>query len=578
MKHFSALILLVSLLLAPLTVSAQAWEVRGGEHEFFGLPTNLFQAAAGSALAATPTEIDSQDLVNLTRPSVVQILMRVEGKYTFPSFYVDPETLTVKPGTDELKNGELALEERVMEVSSEDAFGYGTGVIVSSDGVILTNAHIGSMKSDFVKGMVEYTVDHYLNDHISEAAVAKAVATYGDDAYDKVFELVKAYVGANAVSELEFKLNVVKPNATGKTHEELEQQSFPASVIYSNDNYEEDNRDIALLKIEATNLPALPLVDAATVTTGKKVYIFGFPSSGTAGESDVNEPTLSQGLISGIKNDKGTTVYQTDAKVSSGSSGGPLLDTFGNLIGIVSYINDTGYFGDSFAFGIPAGVAQETLTAQGITPTPGPYFTHFNNGMELLALRQCKKAIAEFNLAREVHPDFDVSAETQPYIDKCTDLIASGQSRDSVWDEMALIVKNNTALTIAIGVGILLLIIVIVLLFIVLRKTKRAHNELQGAHTELQATVAQGPGIPVVPPVAAVAPAPVIEQPPQVTPPPPVPEPMPVTPAPEPVPPPVAPLPTLPHEPIMQGPPVVPITPPIIPGSESSVPPAGTPQ
>lgn len=484
--------------------------------------------------------------------------MRVEGTYTFPSFYVDFDTFTVKPGTDELKHGELTLEERVVEVDPETAFGYGTGVIISSDGVILTNAHIGSTDKDFVEGMKEYVIDHFLNAHISEKDVGKAVNKYGDEAYDKVYELVEAYVSANSKSELTFKLNVVKPNATGKTYEELEQQSFPASVIYTNNNYEEDNRDIALLKIEATNLPALPLVDGASVTTGKKVYIFGFPSSGTAGESDVNEPTLSQGLISGIKNDKGTTVYQTDAKVSSGSSGGPLLDTFGNLIGIVSYINDTGYFGDSFAFGIPAGIAQEALTAQGITLTPGPYFTHFNNGMELLALKQCKKAIAEFNLAREVHSDFDVTAETQPYIDKCTELIASGQSRDSVWDEVTLIIKNNTALTIAVGIGILLLIIIIMLLFIILRKTKRAHNELQGAHAELQTTLTQGPGIPVAQAAVAVP-----------IPTPPVPDAVPVAST-------LAPLPTLPHEPIMQGPPVVPITPPLVPGSESSVPPAGT--
>jgi S1-C subfamily serine protease len=568
MKYLSALIL-VSFLVSPIGMSAQAWSVNTEEHNVFGLPKSMLQAAAGGADATVPTEIASHDLVNLTRPSVVLILMEVVGTYTFPSFYVDFDTFTVKPGTDELKHGELALEERVIEVTSEDSSGYGTGVIVSSDGVILTNAHIGSMKNDFVKGMNEYVIDHYLSDHIGRADVEKAVNKYGDEAYQKIFDLVDEYVQKNAKSELVFNLSVVKPNATGKTHEELKSESFPATIIYTNDNYEEDNRDVALLKIEATDLPALPLVDGTNVSTGKKVYIFGFPGSGAAGESDVNEPSLSQGLISGIKNDKGTTIYQTDAKVSSGSSGGPLLDTFGNLIGIISYINDSGYFGDSFGFGIPATVAQEVLTAQGITPTPGPYFTHFTTGMELLALKQCKKAIAEFNLAREVHPDFDVTAETQPYIDKCTELIASGQSRDSVWDEITSIVKNNTALTIAIGVGILLLIIVIVLLFILLRRTKRAHNELKGAHTELQAAVvAQGPGIPVAPSLAPQpAPAPVaMPQPAPVTPPPVIAQEPPAIPV-------VQPLPTLPHEPIMQGPPVVPVTPPVNPAEGASIPP-----
>lgn len=111
--------------------------------------------------------------------------------------------------------------------------------------------------------------------------------------------------------------------------------------------------DVALLKIDATNLPTVKLGDSSTVEVGDWVLAIGSPFG--------LERTATQGIVSatGRSLPDGTYVpfIQTDAAVNPGNSGGPLFNTRGEVIGINSqiYSRDGGYMGLSFA--IPVNVA-----------------------------------------------------------------------------------------------------------------------------------------------------------------------------------------------------------------------------
>lgn len=87
--------------------------------------------------------------------------------------------------------------------------------------------------------------------------------------------------------------------------------------------------DIAVLKVAGNDFAFLPLGDSDAVQVGDRVLAIGSPLG--------LEETISDGLISGIRDSEKSTVFQTTAAVSPGSSGGVLLNSKGEVIGITSF-------------------------------------------------------------------------------------------------------------------------------------------------------------------------------------------------------------------------------------------------
>ena len=133
-----------------------------------------------------------------------------------------------------------------------------------------------------------------------------------------------------------------------------DRRELKAKVIGS-----DEMSDVALLKVEAANLPVLQIADSRKVKPGQWVVAigspFGFDHSVTAGVvSGLGRPSIdgSQRYVPFI---------QTDVAINPGNSGGPLLNTAGEVVGINSQIfsNSGGYMGVSFA--IPMEVAMNAV-------------------------------------------------------------------------------------------------------------------------------------------------------------------------------------------------------------------------
>lgn len=90
-------------------------------------------------------------------------------------------------------------------------------------------------------------------------------------------------------------------------------------------------RDLALVKIEASELSALELGDVIRSAVGSDVLVIGYPLG-------VTGLTTTQGEVSSIKYDDGrnVTYVQTDSTINPGNSGGPLLNMQGQVIGMVT--------------------------------------------------------------------------------------------------------------------------------------------------------------------------------------------------------------------------------------------------
>jgi S1-C subfamily serine protease len=118
--------------------------------------------------------------------------------------------------------------------------------------------------------------------------------------------------------------------------------------------------DLALLKIDATNLEAVTLADSSQLSVGQKVFAIGNPF-GLAG-------TMTRGIISSIRQVRGAEgapiedAIQTDAAINPGNSGGPLLNSRGEVIGINTMIASNGAEQSSgIGFAIPINTAKAVL-------------------------------------------------------------------------------------------------------------------------------------------------------------------------------------------------------------------------
>ncbi|MDK4525394.1 DegQ family serine endoprotease [Kingella kingae] len=169
--------------------------------------------------------------------------------------------------------------------SSNNNGNFGSGVIISADGYVITNAHV-------IKGMTEIKVA--LND----------------------------------------------------------KREYPAKLIGS-----DEKSDIALLKIEASDLPVAKIGSPSELKSGEWVAAigapFGFDNSVTAGIVSAKNRTL--------PNENYMPFIQTDVAINPGNSGGPLFNLKGQVVGINSqiYSRSGGFMGISFA--IPIDVAMNVV-------------------------------------------------------------------------------------------------------------------------------------------------------------------------------------------------------------------------
>ncbi len=138
------------------------------------------------------------------------------------------------------------------------------------------------------------------------------------------------------------------------------------------------SQDLALLKVDAQDLPTLELGDSDAVEVGDDTYAIGNPYG--------LDHTLTTGVVSALDRDlqapNGATIsgaIQTDAALNPGNSGGPLLDGEGDVIGVNAQIATGG--GESggnvgIGFAIPAStVGQFVEQARGgqLLPQQDPY-------------------------------------------------------------------------------------------------------------------------------------------------------------------------------------------------------------
>lgn len=137
-----------------------------------------------------------------------------------------------------------------------------------------------------------------------------------------------------------------------------EEQSVPARVVYR-----DTEADLALLKIEGHGFPALTLANAAKPEIGENIVSIGnalgviTDSVATGYVSSINERIVAEGTDG--SQERMNNLLEITAKLYPGDSGGPVLNTRGEVVGI----NVATTQGSVLSYAIPASTAQKVLSA-----------------------------------------------------------------------------------------------------------------------------------------------------------------------------------------------------------------------
>ncbi len=150
--------------------------------------------------------------------------------------------------------------------------------------------------------------------------------------------------------------------------------TYPARLLGA-----DETNDLAVIKIDADDLPVAPLGSSRDLLIGEWAVAIGNPFGFLLGNT---EPSVTAGVVSGVGRNiaaggEGAGVYvdmiQTDASINPGNSGGPLINAAGDVIGVNSSIFSPSGGSIGLGFAIPIDRAKrvmEDLVAHGVIRRP----------------------------------------------------------------------------------------------------------------------------------------------------------------------------------------------------------------
>lgn len=385
----------------------------------------------------TPAPLKQEEIADISTPAVVRIFNQVSGSISFKEFSIDLENFQLLPTNKTYTEQSTALVT-------------GTGFFIDSEGHLLTNAHVidkHALLDQFIGSAINYygqVIEQQITNLTpaeKEALKQKLISTYGPDPNIAVgsFALdleatIEDYINQKSNVDATQNITVLNSAKDGTKLnnladvEKLAKEGFEARLVDWKANYKTSHDDVALLKVEKSPTPFLSINADSKPSTGQQIFVIGFPSNAEIDFSDLFNRTMTQGSINATKKLDGFEVYQTDAKISQGSSGSPMLNEKGEVIGIITY-QKSALLGDNFGYATPIQSGKTLMSDNGINIYSNPSLASFTQGVNLAAQSLCRKANEQFATASNLDPAF-ANPNLQKYIDRCKATIAAGQSKD----------------------------------------------------------------------------------------------------------------------------------------------------
>ena len=444
-------------------------------------------ALLSKSAPAEALTFSEEELADLARPSVVRIYQAVTGQVKVPEFSVD------------ISKREILIDAKKSRTIPIRYEFFGTGVAVQPNGYIATNAHIVSLdtaKFLKIKELISLAATKAAQTKpkpVKKATTTPPIIDPGVLA-SELFEKEYPRILEGSVFELSGSIVVFNPSSEGGSLAALLREGFEASVEYAESGFLENDRDIAIIKIERERLPALPIDPIEALPIARTVFTFDSSDVTSSSTEALGTKKLVKRQIRSIQNSDsgGFRLYELDQTIASSSSGGPVLDANGRMQGLATRLlaAEAGLAEREGAVVIPSSLLIDSMKKALIEPKTGVYYENMAAGIELLHQKRCKEALAKFDAARETNGAFQVTDTIKKYTDTCTGLIAAGESIDTRFDVAKnFITTMGPLLWTIIGLALLGALAVIVIAIFLRRRTKRrevqainaAKKELEGS-------------------------------------------------------------------------------------------------
>lgn len=419
-------------------------------------PAVAAQPATPASLAAPAASGTNQHGVNLVSPAVVRVISDVSGQVICKRCASDGSTITFP-----LSGGSYNL-----------AFS-GTGVFISPDGYILTADHV-----------VDYDNNQDIVVDFFNAAVNEVAQTYGYTQSQAQQLLLQLYdngqisIPTQVTSQKAF----LSTAYTGQLQNSAQVTSYDVTRIIANSPW--GKQDTAVVKVEASDVPYVKLAPQTTVSVQDNITAIAFPGDADTGDftalfkptdSDVNSinsllgSSVNNGQITAEKTwSDGTQVYETSGIGSFGSSGGPVVNEKGELVGFIDAISATS--GSRVVYMVPSDVARSYLRQAGVeNAAGGTFMTEWTKAIsEYDATGPCHFTNAAKDL-RKVKNDYPQFGGVQSFLKDATARATPAECPAST----PLGLSSGPALLIGIIAGLILLAIVVFLVLMLIRRGRR---------------------------------------------------------------------------------------------------------
>jgi serine protease Do len=289
----------------------------------------------------------------------------------------------------------------------------GTGFLVTQDGYVATNCHLIDRDNAFIRRQFFLSAFQQITE-ANISALENAWATRFSEQQKSILYNTYASVYARLFSlsiydlkkEIFIEYSIDSDSGTTKSLKKSAQVIIKGQPM--------PGKDIAVLKMDGdSTLPTLKIALDELPRVGEQLFVYGFPGPVTnnnyiATESAI-EPTLTTGIVSAIKKSvSGWPLIQMDANINKGSSGGPVCDEKGEVVGLTTFgsIENSGGLAAGLNFAIPVSILQEYLDSAGVTAVPGEISQLFGEGIVYYEQAYYKNALAKFRKVSEINPHF----------------------------------------------------------------------------------------------------------------------------------------------------------------------------
>lgn len=382
-------------------------------------------------------ELKPDELAELNKPGTVMVQATHKAEIAVPDYTLDQgkfnallEETSRKVDRGLIASPEQGLANVVQEMFSQplkyfkpsqdliqqkaQVTSQGSGFIVSEDGYVVTNAHVVSsegedlrtqLAKEALKEIATVNCKEFMSDINSEyrAMLAETIGT------EKLINLCldgsfTYYANYLKVGEINTNVKTLLSTANAQS----EQEGYVSDIKAMGKAV--PGKDVAVLKIEADNLPTVALGTKDAIGTGDSTYALGYPAPANIDDSKPIEASFTSGVISAKKMmPDGWSVLQTDATISHGSSGGPVFNKEGEVVGVATFGSvdpQTGETVQGINFVVPIAIVKEFLDQANVEPSEGRLSQLYREGIQLLAQERYKAALKKFQEVEDLNPKF----------------------------------------------------------------------------------------------------------------------------------------------------------------------------